>query len=83
MGVTPQACTDADPSDVRIKRLMLARARTKILLADHSKFGRTTTFTVITPPELDLVVTDAGVSPAVLEAFQALGLTVLIAPVIR
>ena len=83
MGVTAQACTDADPSDVRIKRLMLARARTKILLADHSKFGRTTTFTVITPPELNLVVTDAGVSASVLADFQALGLTVLVAPLAR
>jgi DeoR/GlpR family transcriptional regulator of sugar metabolism len=79
MGVTAQACTDADESDVRIKRLMLARARAKILLADHTKFGRSTTFTVITPPELDLIVTDGGASPEALAPFRALGLTVLTA----
>ena len=79
MGVTAQACTDADETDVRIKRLMLSRARTKILLADHSKFGRSTTFTVITPRELDLLVTDAGTSPEALAPFQALELTVLTA----
>ena len=79
MGVTPQACTDADPADVRVKRLMLSRARTKILLADHSKFGRTTTFTVIPPAELDLIVTDAGTPTEALAPFLAMGLTVLTA----
>lgn len=78
-GVTPQACTDSDPADVRVKRLMLARARTKILLADHSKFGRTTTFTVITPAELDLIVTDALTAAESLSALRALGLTVVTA----
>lgn len=79
MGVTPQACTDADPADVRLKRLMLSRARTKILLADHSKFGRTTTFTVIPPAELDLIVTDAGTPAETLAPFLAMGLAVLTA----
>jgi len=80
MGVTAQACTDADPADVRVKRLMLSRATTKILLADHSKFGRSTTFTVITPAELNLLVTDAATPAEVLAPFLALGLTVLTAP---
>ena len=78
-GVTPQAATDSDPADVRVKRLMLARSRTKILLADHSKFGRTTTFTVIAPAELDLVVTDTLTAEAALAPFRELGLTVLTA----
>ncbi|MCC7357960.1 MAG: DeoR/GlpR transcriptional regulator [Anaerolineales bacterium] len=76
-GVTPQACTDSDPADVRVKRLMLARARTKILLADHSKFDRATTFTVATPGELNLIVTDAGTPEATLAPYRALGLGVL------
>jgi DeoR/GlpR family transcriptional regulator of sugar metabolism len=75
-GVTPQACTDSDPADVRVKRLMLARARTKILLADHSKFGRTTTFTVIAPAQLDLVVTDALAPEEALAPMRALGVSV-------
>jgi DeoR family fructose operon transcriptional repressor len=79
-GVTPQACTDSDPADVRVKRLMLARARTKILLADHSKFGRTTTFTVITPAELDLVVTDALAPDDALAPLRGLGLAIYQAP---
>jgi len=78
-GVTPEACTDSDPADVRVKRLMLARAQTKILLADHSKFGRATTFTVINPAELAAVVTDALTPPETLAPFRALGLTVLVA----
>jgi DeoR/GlpR family transcriptional regulator of sugar metabolism len=78
-GVTPQACTDSDPADVRVKRLMLARARTKILLADHSKFGRTTTFTVITPAELDYIVTDALASEDALAPFRGFGLKLLMA----
>ena len=78
-GVTPQACTDSDPADVRVKRLMLARARTKILLADHSKFGRATTFTVATPAELDLIVTDAGTPEETLAPYRALGVDVLTA----
>ena len=78
-GVTPLACTDSDPADVRVKRIMLARAQTKILLADHSKFGRSTTFTVATPRELDLIVTDGVTSDETLAPFQALGLQVLTA----
>ena len=78
-GVTPQACTDSDPADVRVKRLMLARARAKVLLADHSKFGRTTTFTVIAPAELDLIVTDALAPDDALASLRDLGLTVLTA----
>lgn len=78
-GVTPQACTDSDPADVRVKRLMLARARTKILLADHSKLGRTTTFTVITPAELDVIVTDIHAPPEALAPLRALGPTLLLA----
>jgi len=81
MGVTPQACTDADPADVRVKRLMLSRASMKILLVDHSKFGRTTTFTVIPPAELDLIITDAGTPAKTLAPFTTMGLTVLTAPV--
>ncbi len=80
-GVTPQACTDSDPSDVRVKRLMLARSRSKILLADHSKFGRTTTFTVIAPAELDLVVTDAHTQEAALAPLRELGVSILTAEV--
>ena len=75
--MTPQACTDADPADVRVKRLMLSRATTKVLLVDGSKFGRSTTFTVTAPADLDVLVTDAGTSPEVLAPFRELGLTVL------
>jgi DeoR/GlpR family transcriptional regulator of sugar metabolism len=76
-GVTATACTDSDPADVRVKRLMLARAQTKILLADHSKFGRSTTFTVAAPAELDLIVTDGLTTEETLAPFLALGLQVL------
>jgi len=76
-GVTPQACTDADPADVRVKRLMLARATTKVLLVDGSKFGRSTTFTVAAPAELDVLVTDAGTRAEVLAPFREMGLSVL------
>jgi DeoR/GlpR family transcriptional regulator of sugar metabolism len=78
-GVTPEACTDSDPSDVRVKRLMLARAPTKVLLADHSKFGRTTTFTVIIPAELSTLVTDSLTPPEALAPMRALGVEVLVA----
>jgi DeoR/GlpR family transcriptional regulator of sugar metabolism len=78
-GVTPEACTDSDPADVRVKRLMLSRAHFKFLLADHSKFGRATTFTVITPAELNAVVTDAGTPPEALAPIQAMGVKVLVA----
>jgi DeoR family fructose operon transcriptional repressor len=77
LGVTPQVCTDTDQAEVRIKKLMLSRSKHKILLADHSKFDRTTTFTVITPAELDAVVTDAGTTVEALAPFRALNLKIL------
>jgi DeoR/GlpR family transcriptional regulator of sugar metabolism len=82
-GVTPGACTDAEPADVRVKRLMLGRAGRKILLADHSKFGRTTTFTVIQPSELNQIVTDAGTPEAALAPYVEMGIEVLVAEALR
>lgn len=36
----PRGFTTPDPDEIEVKRLMTAAARRRILLADHSKYGR-------------------------------------------
>jgi DeoR/GlpR family transcriptional regulator of sugar metabolism len=78
-GVTLQGCSDADPADVRVKTLMLSRSAVKILLADGSKFGRSTTFTFIQPGDINVMVTDAATDPEVLAPYRGMGIEVLVA----
>ena len=58
---------------VALKRAMLNAATKKILLVDHSKIGRVALHRIVPLQEFDLVITDAGVDPAVLAAWDTHG----------
>jgi DeoR/GlpR family transcriptional regulator of sugar metabolism len=73
--------TEYNLEDALVKQALLRNARQRIVVADSSKFGRTT-FTAVAPlRQVDTVVTDSGLEPALRQALEAQGIEVLIVPV--
>jgi DeoR family fructose operon transcriptional repressor len=68
--------TTPDQAEAAIKRLMLASARRRILLADHSKVGAVSLCKHADLSDIDLLITDTGLPEAELRALQAAGLEV-------
>jgi DeoR family fructose operon transcriptional repressor len=67
--------TTPDPAEASIKRLMLHSARGRILLSDHSKVGRVATCQYGELTDVDLLITDSGLTSTQHKALQAAGLT--------
>jgi DeoR family fructose operon transcriptional repressor len=71
--------TTPDPSEAAVKHLMLASARRRVLLADHSKVGEVSLCKHADLADIDLLITDPGIATADLEALRATGLEVEVA----
>ena len=67
--------TTPDPAEAAIKRLMLGRARERILLADHSKIGQVATHKYGDLGDIDVLITDTGVDSTDEKAFRTAGVT--------
>lgn len=62
-----------------INRAMIANTRGKVIvLADHSKMGKSSNFTTASLDCVDIVVTDSQCSPAVVDGLQEKGIQVCI-----
>lgn len=68
--------TTPDRAEAAVKRLMIASARRRILLADHSKVGAVSVCKHADLSDIDLFITDTGLPAAELKAFRAIGLQV-------
>lgn len=76
-GISAQrGLTTPDPAEAAIKRLMLQSAQRKVLLADSSKVGRLSVCKHADLADIDLLITDTGLTPDQLAALEASGLTV-------
>jgi DeoR family fructose operon transcriptional repressor len=71
--------TTPDPAEAAVKHLMLASARRRILLADHSKVGKVSLCKHADLSDIDLLITDTGLPKAELRALRATGLEVELA----
>lgn len=71
--------TTPDDQEGMTKRAMFATARRRILLADHSKIGRESLCRYADLADLDVLVTDVGISAAAVKAITAAGVEVEIA----
>ncbi|MGO4192458.1 DeoR/GlpR family DNA-binding transcription regulator [Arthrobacter sp. YAF17] len=71
-GVTTPVEAKIDP-----KRAAMASAETTVLLADSSKFGRYAKYRVLALEELDLIVSDAGLSETAAQQIHGLGVDVV------
>lgn len=70
----------SDPEDAEVKRVMLQRARRRILLADSSKIGCDSFITVCNIHGIDAIVTDWELPPEKRKEFEEQGIQVYIAP---
>jgi len=64
----------------RIKQGVVAQSRKKILLADHTKFGRRALTRVLDIHQIDMVITDAGIADEYITALRQKNIPVEIAP---
>jgi DeoR family fructose operon transcriptional repressor len=66
-----------DESEATVKRLMLKAARRRVLLADHSKVGRISLYKYGDLSEIDLLITDTGLSDLDTRRFEDAGVEVV------
>lgn len=71
--------TEYNLEDALVKRVLLASASQKVLVADGSKFGKTTFASVGALADIDTIVTDASAPEAIIKAIQDEGIQVIIA----
>ncbi len=69
--------TTSNLLEVDIKKVMVKRAKRRVLLADSSKFGRGLSLTVIPLEELDTIITDVDLCDEDVQEIVALGVEVL------
>lgn len=65
--------TTPDFAEAAVKRALVAAARRTVVLADHSKFGRTNLALVATLSQVDTIITDSGVDIELAEEFASAG----------
>lgn len=78
-GLTAEGPNDVNPNAAAIKRAMLARAATGLLLLDHSKYDLLTLENVCPLSELDALVSDRAPSAPLARALKRAGVEVEIA----
>ena len=69
--------TDQHPEEAAVNCAMARQARKRILLADHTKFGRTARCLVCRIQEVDMIITDNGATDAMIAPFRQLGIEVV------
>jgi DeoR family fructose operon transcriptional repressor len=65
--------TTPDPAEAAMKRAMMRAAQRSILLADHTKFTNTYLARFAALTEIDVVITDTGLDPALAAELSAAG----------
>jgi DeoR family transcriptional regulator, fructose operon transcriptional repressor len=72
---TDRGLTTPDAAEAAVKRLMLGCARRRILLSDHTKINQVATHKYGELADIDLLITDTGITGADETALGAAGLT--------
>jgi DeoR family transcriptional regulator, fructose operon transcriptional repressor len=71
--------TDVGEDEVAIKKAMIERAVSTIILADGSKWGQIAPFTFALPSQIARIITDKNAPANPLDEFRAVGVTVDVA----
>ncbi len=69
--------TTPDQPEAAVKRAMLASAKRKVVLADHSKFGESHFAQFGNVSDLDLVITDSGVNQKFVREIESIEVEVI------
>ena len=79
-GITPgHGLTTPDEAEAAVKRAMVRAGQRVVVLADSSKLGREHLVRFAALDDVDVVVTDGGADPAVVERLADAGVEVLVA----
>ena len=70
--------TTYNQAEAQTNRTMIAQARSVVVVADHTKFGRRTMALIVPISRISAVVTDAGVAAEQLDALRMAGVEVVI-----
>lgn len=79
-GVTLDGITDVSPLEIQVKRAMAASADRLVVLMDSTKFGVKSFSKLLDLGEVDALVTDDRVDPALISQLRAAGVQLHIAP---
>ena len=71
--------TTTEMREAALNQKMIAAAQKTIVLADSSKFGRRGFARIADIDAVDIIITDAGVSPKVIKKVEDLGIELIIA----
>lgn len=61
-GITPDGTTTPYPMHTALQKAIIASSKTKILVCDHSKFDRHAIEKICELSDIDMIVTDSGIS---------------------
>lgn len=73
----------ANHAEAQIKKMITRAAKTRIALADHTKFGTQSFAFVGAVTDIDILVTDSGTDPKHIQELRELGMEVIVAEVPR
>lgn len=71
--------TTTDMREAELNRKMMKAAQKTIVLADSSKFGRRGFAKIADIVEVDMIITDSGISPADINEIEELGIDLIVA----
>ena len=69
-GVTPDGTTTPYPMHTTLQKAIIASAKTKILVCDHSKFDKRAMEKICELSDIDMIVTDGGISTEAYERYS-------------
>ncbi len=74
-----EGITDYDLNEASVSRKMIERAEESIILADHSKFGKTTFARIAALQDISMIITDKGCQADWIHQLKERGIEILIA----
>lgn len=76
-GIHPaRGLTANHPDEASTNRAMIRQARTKIVVADHTKLGKVASAKICPTEEVDILITDTGAGDAAVAPFRKMGIDV-------
>ena len=64
--------------EAQLNRCMISMVQKVIVLADHTKFGKRGFSKICSLEEIDEIITDKKIAPAILEKFKSAGIKVTV-----
>jgi DeoR family transcriptional regulator of aga operon len=78
-GVDPlRGATTIEPDEAAVFRVMIRRAKLVVVVADSSKVGMTSPAVICPIEDIDVLITDDGISAPALKAFKQSGVQVIV-----